>query len=148
MATTRFNRTIRSGFTLVELVLVLTIALLVIPEDVIQEGVKMATAAMPGEAGQMLGEQAARLQSTANAGFAIGGALLALWSASRGAASLSNDPRTCASWPRRSPWRSAVNRPVLMRSVRAPASACDPLTAMAGAPYSPEPGPCGPLARG
>jgi membrane protein len=69
-------------------VFVLTIALLVIPPATIQEGVKMLTETMPGQAGTILSQHAARLQSSAGGGLAIGSALLALWGASRGAVSL------------------------------------------------------------
>lgn len=71
------------------MILVVTIALLVVPDATIQQGVGMMAAAVPGEVGGLLQEQVGRMQAAANAGFAVGGALLALWSASRGAVALS-----------------------------------------------------------
>jgi membrane protein len=60
----------------------------VIPSATIQEGVKMLTETMPGQAGALLSQHVARLQSAAGGGIAIGSAVLALWGASRGAVSL------------------------------------------------------------
>ena len=71
------------------LIFVLTIALLVVPDSAIDQGVAMLTQAMPGQAGSLLEGQVEQMQSAAHGGIAIVAALIALWSASRGAASLS-----------------------------------------------------------
>jgi membrane protein len=70
------------------LLFVITIGLLVVPASVLQEGVAMATATLPPDVGTMIGEQVGRMQQTAGAGFALLGAVLALWGASRGANAL------------------------------------------------------------
>jgi membrane protein len=70
------------------LVFVVTLALLVLPDDTLLQGLAMATHAMPSSASEMLTTQVVALMKTAHAGFAIGGAALALWGASRGVSSL------------------------------------------------------------
>ena len=72
------------------LVFVITLGLLVVPADLLQEAVATATAAAPAEVRATIAEQVTRMQNAAGAGFAIGSALLALWGASRGAAALGN----------------------------------------------------------
>jgi membrane protein len=72
------------------LVFVVTLTLLVLPVDVLHQGLDMVTPALPDTVGQLLHTQVDRMSQTASSGFAIGGAVLALWSASRGAASLSS----------------------------------------------------------
>jgi membrane protein len=71
------------------LIFVVTLTLLVLPVSVLHDGVAMATQTLPPELAAMLRDQVDRMVSTASSGVAIGGALLALWGASRGAASLS-----------------------------------------------------------
>jgi membrane protein len=71
------------------LVFIVTLTLLVLPADVLHQGLAMVTAAMPRAIGDLMGQQVDRMAKAASSGFAIGGAVLALWSASRGAASLS-----------------------------------------------------------
>jgi membrane protein len=70
------------------LVFVVTLALLVLPDDTVLQGLAMATQAMPLSARELLTTQVTSLLKNAHAGFAIGGAALALWGASRGASSL------------------------------------------------------------
>jgi len=70
------------------LVFVVTLALLVLPEATVLQGLAMATEAMPPSTREMLTTQVTSLMKAAHAGFAIGGAALALWGASRGASSL------------------------------------------------------------
>jgi membrane protein len=70
------------------LVFVVTLALLVLPQEVVLQGLGMATSAIPYSARDVLTNQVISLMKSANAGFAIGGAALALWGASRGANSL------------------------------------------------------------
>jgi membrane protein len=70
------------------LVFVVTLTLLILPADTLHQGVEMATLAMPHAMGQMIAQQVDRMAEAASSGFAIGGAALALWGASRGAASL------------------------------------------------------------
>ena len=69
-------------------VFTVTIALLVLDASTIHEGVLMATRAMPAGVTEMVVTQVSGLIDAAGAGFAIIGALLALWGASRGANSL------------------------------------------------------------
>lgn len=70
------------------LVFVVTLALLVLPGATVMQGLAMATQAMPYSARDVLTGQVTSLMKNAHAGFAIGGAALALWGASRGASSL------------------------------------------------------------
>jgi membrane protein len=70
------------------LVFVVTLALLVLPEATVMQGLAMATQTMPYSARDVLTGQVTSLMKGAQAGFAIGSAALALWGASRGASSL------------------------------------------------------------
>jgi membrane protein len=70
------------------LVFVVALALLVLPDDTMMQGLAMASRAMPSSASELLTAQVTALMKTAHAGFAIGGAALALWGASRGVSSL------------------------------------------------------------
>jgi membrane protein len=70
------------------LVFVVTLALLVVPEDTVLQGLTMATQAMPPAAREVITTQVVALMNAAHAGFAIGGAVLALWGASRAVNSL------------------------------------------------------------
>ena len=70
------------------LVFVVTLAMLVLDRDTVQQGVAIATETMPGSTRALIAQQVAHFMDTAGAGFAIGGAALALWGASRGAAGL------------------------------------------------------------
>jgi len=71
------------------LVFIVTLGLLVVDPATIHEGVLMATEAMPESMRAMVSSQVSNLIDAADAGFAIGAALIALWGASRGTASLS-----------------------------------------------------------
>ena len=70
------------------LVFIVTTALLVIDPATIHEGVLLATRTLPDTARQLISQQVSRLIDAADAGFAIGSFVIALWGASRGAASL------------------------------------------------------------
>jgi membrane protein len=70
------------------LVFVVTLALLVLPDDTVLQGLTMATEAMPPATRDVVTTQVIALMKAAHAGFAIGGAALALWGASRGLSSL------------------------------------------------------------
>ena len=70
------------------MVFVVTLALLVLPDDTVLQGLAMATHAMPSSTREVLTAQVLALMKSAHAGFAIGGAAFALWGASRGASSL------------------------------------------------------------
>jgi membrane protein len=70
------------------MVFVVTLALLVLPDETVLQGLAMATQAMPAATAELLTTQVIALLKNAHAGFAIGGAALALWGASRGASSL------------------------------------------------------------
>jgi len=70
------------------LVFVVTLALLVLPDETVLQGLAMATEAMPPSTREVITVQVISLMKSAHAGFAIGGAALALWGASRGVSSL------------------------------------------------------------
>jgi membrane protein len=70
------------------LVFVIALALLMLPEATVLQGLAMATRAMPSATGELVTTQVTNLMKAAQAGFAITGAALALWGASRGASSL------------------------------------------------------------
>lgn len=70
------------------LIFVLTLALLVLPPDTVREGVAMAAAPLPLSVRELLVTRIDALINAASAGFAILGAALALWGASRGAMAL------------------------------------------------------------
>jgi membrane protein len=72
------------------LVFVVTLTLLVLPPEVLHQGVAMVTPAMPTALGQVIATQVDRMAEAASSNFAIGSAALALWGASRGASSLSS----------------------------------------------------------
>jgi len=64
---------------------VVTITLLVLPVSYLDQGVAMATEAVPLAARDVITTQVHNLVEKANAGFAIVGSAIALWGASRGA---------------------------------------------------------------
>jgi len=70
------------------LVFVVTVALLVLPGETVLSGIAMATQAMPESTRDAVTTQVTALLRSAHAGFAVGGATLALWGASRGVSSL------------------------------------------------------------
>jgi membrane protein len=71
------------------MVFVVSVGLLVLDPSTVHEGVRMATQAMPAGMRIQIDEQVTKLIDVSGAGFAILGAVLALWGASRGAAALS-----------------------------------------------------------
>ena len=70
------------------LVFVVTLAALVVPVDVLLQGVDMATETLPGAVSQLVRERVIGLTEASATGFAIVGAVVALWGASRGAIAL------------------------------------------------------------
>ena len=70
------------------LIFVVTIALLVVPAEALQEATAMATRALPEQAAAMIQRQLARMQRAAGGGLAVGSAAVALWGASRGSLAL------------------------------------------------------------
>ncbi|HEX4418990.1 MAG TPA: YihY/virulence factor BrkB family protein [Kofleriaceae bacterium] len=70
------------------LVFIVTLGLLVLPAATLMQGLEMATRAMPPATRELVTAQVTTLMTSAHAGFAIGGAALALWGASRGMSSL------------------------------------------------------------
>jgi len=70
------------------IIFVLSIALLVIPTETVRQGFTMATETVPPSVRQILAGRVDQLINAAGAGFAIVGAALALWGASRGAVSM------------------------------------------------------------
>jgi membrane protein len=70
------------------LIFVLSIALLVIPDNTVREGLAMATATLPLSVRDVISTRVDALLDASGAGFAILGAALALWGASRGAVAM------------------------------------------------------------
>jgi membrane protein len=70
------------------LVFVLSISLLVLDGDTVREGLNMAMSTMPPSVRDMITTRVNALIDASGAGFAIVGAVLALWGASRGAVAL------------------------------------------------------------
>jgi membrane protein len=70
------------------LIFVLSLALLVIPDNTVREGLAMATATLPPSVRDVLSARVDALLDASGAGFAILGAVLALWGASRGAVAM------------------------------------------------------------
>lgn len=71
------------------MVFIVSIGILVLDPLTVHEGVLLATQAMPAGMRILISEQVTKLIDASGAGFAILGAVLALWGASRGAAALS-----------------------------------------------------------
>jgi membrane protein len=71
------------------LVFVVTLAMLVLDDSTVRQGVAMATETMPPAVSVQIGQQVQKLLDNAGAGFAITSAAFALWGASRGAVALS-----------------------------------------------------------
>jgi membrane protein len=71
------------------LVFILTLGSLVLDDATVQQGVAMATSTMPASTRGLIASYVQNFMDHAGAGFAIGGALVALWGASRGAVALS-----------------------------------------------------------
>jgi membrane protein len=70
------------------LIFVLSLALLVIPDNTVREGLAMTTATLPPSVRDVLSTRVDALLDASGAGFAILGAVLALWGASRGAVAM------------------------------------------------------------
>ena len=89
------------------LVFVVTVALLVLPDHVVSDGINMGLEAVPHSARDLIADKITALTKAAGAGFAIGGALLAVWGATSGAASLGtalnsvHNKKETRSWIRR-----------------------------------------------
>ena len=86
------------------IVFIITIALLVLDHDTVQQGVAMATTAMPSSTAQLIANQVTGLMHAASGGFAIGGAALALWGASRGTVAFSTALNAMSAQPETRPW--------------------------------------------
>jgi membrane protein len=86
------------------LIFVLSIALLVIPTDTVRQGLAMATETMPPSVRDVLGARVESLISATGAGFAVLGAVIALWGASRGAVSLQGALNTMFNKKETRPW--------------------------------------------
>lgn len=89
------------------LVFVLSLSMLVLDAGTIREGLAMVTKTMPQGASDLLSARVESLITSSRAGFAIVGAALALWGASRGAVGLMNalnrihEVKETRSWVRR-----------------------------------------------
>lgn len=86
------------------MIFIITVALLVLDHDAVQQGIAMATAAMPDASAEFVSAKVTELVNTAGAGFAIGGAVLALWGASRGAVALSTALNSMYAKQETRPW--------------------------------------------
>lgn len=71
------------------MVLIVSIGLLVLDPASVHEGARFVTQAMPAAMRDLISNQVTKLIEASGAGFAVLGAVLALWGASRGAAALS-----------------------------------------------------------
>ncbi|MGE0545896.1 MAG: YihY/virulence factor BrkB family protein [Kofleriaceae bacterium] len=89
------------------LVFVLSLSLLILDPDTIRDGANLALGAMPHDVRTMILPRIDQLIEASGAGFAVAGAALALWGASRGATGLMTalnrtfDKRETRSWVRR-----------------------------------------------
>ncbi len=70
------------------LVFVVSLALVVLPDTAVSDGVHMATRALPVAARTLIEDRVMSLSKAAGTGFAIGGAAIALFGASRGTVAL------------------------------------------------------------
>jgi membrane protein len=107
------------------LIFVLSIALLVIPADTVRQGFHMATETVPPSVRDMLAPRVDSLINAARAGFAIVGAALALYGASRGAVAMMTalntmfNKKETRSWIRRQLTAIAVTLVVAVLAVLA-----------------------------
>lgn len=86
------------------IVFVGSLALLVLPETTVMQGVNMAAEALPPSVRSLLVERVHALIETNSAGFAIVGAVVALWGASRGASGLTTALGTIYTKPETRSW--------------------------------------------
>jgi membrane protein len=86
------------------LVFVLTLAMLIVDGSTIQQGVEMVTRTMPQGTSEMIATRVQAFVDTAQPGFAVGSAAIALWGASRGAVALSNALNAMFDKPETRPW--------------------------------------------
>jgi membrane protein len=70
------------------LLFVMTLAVLLLPPSMIDEGVRFALESAPAGARALIGSQVTNLTEHARAGWALGTVIVAVWSASRGASGL------------------------------------------------------------
>jgi membrane protein len=107
------------------IVFVLSLALLVIPDDTVRQGLDMATATLPLSVRDVISTRVDALLDASGAGFAILGAALALWGASRGAVSMMGalntifNKKETRSWVRRQLIAIAVTLAVAVLAVLA-----------------------------
>lgn len=83
---------------------VVSLALLLVPDHAIRQAVDMAVRTMPGQVAEMVRSQVARMEAASAGGLALGGLLLALWGASRGAVSLGRALNDIYDLPETRPW--------------------------------------------
>lgn len=86
------------------IVFVGSLALLVVPESTIMQGVNMAGEALPPSVRDLLVTRVNSLIAANSAGFAVVGAVVALWGASRGAAGLTTALATIYTKPETRSW--------------------------------------------
>ncbi|HET9988716.1 MAG TPA: YihY/virulence factor BrkB family protein, partial [Kofleriaceae bacterium] len=86
------------------IVFVVSLALLVVPDTTVMQGVHMAGEALPPGVRPILVERVQALIHANSAGFAIGGGLVALWGASRGASGLGTALGTIYTKPETRSW--------------------------------------------
>jgi membrane protein len=83
---------------------VISLTTLVLPRSTLQEGVELAAAAMPPQVAGMVREHLRRMIEATSGGFAVAGALLALWAASRGVLALGRALNTMHGIKETRPW--------------------------------------------
>ena len=86
------------------IVFIVTIAMLVVDASTIQQGVEMVTRTMPPSTTEMIAGRVKAFVESAEPGFAVGSAALALWGASRGAVALANALNTMFNKEETRPW--------------------------------------------
>jgi len=102
---------------------VVTLGLLVVPSDVLQQAVDMMATAAPPAVAKLLSEQVMRMEQAASAGIALLSIVIALWGASRGAAAFGIalnrmfEKRETRSWVKRALIAIAVTLVVAVLSI-------------------------------
>jgi membrane protein len=86
------------------LLFILSLAMVVLPSRALDDGLAMASAALPHDVAGMLRSETLRMQQASGAGFAIFGGVFALWGASRGTSALTNALNRVYSKEETRPW--------------------------------------------
>jgi membrane protein len=86
------------------LVFIITLAMLIVDADTIQQGMQMVSRVIPPAAAEVINKQIVSLFEASSTGFAIGSAAFALWGASRGTVALSGALNTMYGKKETRPW--------------------------------------------